>query len=75
MEDTARKTSGVQSATGELYDPQDERGVQEGQNPKTVMQEVRKACKEGEPDCEIFLGQARRNALLAACRAFFLLDK
>ena len=43
MEDAARKTSGVQSATVNFM------------TPKAVMQEVRKACKKVEPDCEIFL--------------------
>ena len=27
----------------------------DGQEPKTVMAEVLKACKKVEPDCEIFL--------------------
>ena len=49
MEDAARKTSGVQSATVNFMT------LEEGQDPKAVMQEVRKACKKVEPDCEIFL--------------------
>ena len=28
---------------------------QEGQDPKAVMEEVRKNCKKVEDDCEIFL--------------------
>ena len=28
---------------------------EEGQDPKSVMQQVRKACKKVEPDCEVFL--------------------
>ena len=40
MEDAANKTEGVKN---------------EGQDPKQVMQVVRKNCKKVEDDCEIFL--------------------
>ncbi len=55
MEDAARKTSGVQSATVNFMTLKMNVEFEEGQNPKTVMQEVRKACKKVEPGCEIFL--------------------
>ena len=55
MEDAARKTSGVQSATVNFMTLKMNVEFEEGQDPKTVMQEVRKACKKVEPDCEIFL--------------------
>ena len=55
MEDAARKTSGVQSAAVNFMTLKMNVEFEEGQDPKAVMQEVRKACKKVEPDCEIFL--------------------
>ena len=55
MEDAARKTSGVQSATVNFMTLKMNVEFEEDQDPKAVMQEVRKACKKVEPDCEIFL--------------------
>ena len=52
MEDAARKTSGVQSATVNFMTLKMNVEFEEDQ---AVMQEVRKACKKVEPDCEIFL--------------------
>lgn len=77
MEDAARKTSGVQSATVNFMTLKMNVEFEEGQDPKAVMQEVRKACKKVEPDCRD-LPVSRRNEMpcrAAACRAFFLLDK
>ena len=55
METAARKTSGVQSAAVNFMTLKMNVEFEEGQAPKAVMQEVRKACKKVEPDCEIFL--------------------
>ena len=55
MEDATRKTNGVQSATVNFMTLKMNVEFEEGQDPKAVMQEVRKACKKVEPDCEIFL--------------------
>ena len=55
IEDAPRKTSGVQSAAVNFMTLKMNVEFEEGQDPKAVMQEVRKACKKVEPDCEIFL--------------------
>lgn len=55
MEDAARKTSGVQSAAVNFMTQKMIVEFDEGQEPKTVMENVLKACKKVEPDCEIFL--------------------
>ena len=55
MEDATCKTNGVQSATVNFMTLKMNVEFEEGQDPKAVMQEVRKACKKVEPDCEIFL--------------------
>ncbi len=55
MEDAARKTSGVQSATVNFMTQKMIVEFEEGKEPKTVMEDVLKACKKVEPDCEIFL--------------------
>ena len=55
MEDATRKTSGVQSATVNFMTLKMNVEFEEDQDPKAVMQEVLKACKKVEPDCEIFL--------------------
>lgn len=54
MEDAARKTAGVQNATVNFMTLKMIVEFTEGEDPKTVMQNVRKACKKVEPDCEIF---------------------
>lgn len=51
MEDAARKTSGVQSATVNFMTQKMIVEFGEGQEPKNVLD----ACKKVEPDCEIFL--------------------
>ena len=54
MENAARKTSGVQSATVNFM-TQMIVEFAEGQESASVMDAVQKACKKVEPDCEIFL--------------------
>ncbi len=55
MEEAARKTAGVQAATINFMTQKMIVEFADGQEPKTVMAEVLKACKKVEPDCEIFL--------------------
>ncbi len=55
MEDAARKTAGVQTATVNFMTQKMIVEFAEGQEPKSVMQDVLAACKKVEPDCEIFL--------------------
>ena len=55
MEDAAQKTSGVQSATVNFLTQKMIVEFEEGKEPNAVMEDVLKACKKVEPDCEIFL--------------------
>ena len=55
MEDATRKTPGVASATVNFMTQKMNVEFEEGQDPKTVMKAVLKACKKVEPDCEIEL--------------------
>lgn len=55
MEDVTRKTAGVKNATVNFMTQKMIVEFDEGQQPKSVMQEVLKACKKVEPDCEIEL--------------------
>ncbi len=55
MEDAARKTEGVASATVNFMTQKMIVEFAEGSEPKSVMQNVLKACKKVEPDCEIAL--------------------
>lgn len=55
MEEAAKNTAGVKDAVVNFMTLKMNVEFEEGQDPKTVMQEVRKACKKVEPDCEIFL--------------------
>ena len=55
MEDAARKTAGVANATVNFMTLKMNVEFEEGQDPKSVMQQVRKACKKVEPDCEVLL--------------------
>lgn len=55
MEDAARKTSGVASAVVNFMTQKMTVEFADGQEPKAVMQEVLRACKKVEPDCEIAL--------------------
>ena len=55
MEDAARKTAGVKSCTVNFMTLKMNVEFDEGHEPKTVMEEVRKACRKVEPACEVFL--------------------
>ncbi len=55
MEGAARKTAGVASATVNFMTQKMIVEFAEGSDPKSVMQNVLKACKKVEPDCEIAL--------------------
>lgn len=55
MEDAARKSSGVHTATVNFMTQKMIVDFDEGMEPASVMQNVVKACKKVEPDCEIFL--------------------
>ena len=55
MEDTTRKVAGVANATVNFMTQKMIVEFEEGQDPKTVMKDVLKACKKVEPDCEIEL--------------------
>lgn len=55
MEEAARKTPGVSNATVNFMALKMIVEFEDGQDPKTVMQEVLKNCKKVEDDCEIFL--------------------
>ena len=55
MEDAAKKTPGVKDATVNFMALKMIVEFEEGKEPKTVMEDVLKACKKIEPDCEIFL--------------------
>ena len=55
MEDAARKTAGVASATVNFMTQKMIVEFEDGQDAGGVMQNVLKACKKVEPDCEIEL--------------------
>lgn len=55
MEEAAQKTPGVKSATVNFMTLKMNVEFEEGQEPKSVMQQVRKNCKRVEDDCEIYL--------------------
>ena len=55
MEDATRKTEGVKNATVNFMTQKMVVEFGDGQEPKAVMQNVLKACRKVEPDCEIFL--------------------
>ncbi len=55
MEEAAKKTPGVRDATVNFMALKMIVEFEEGQEAKSVMQEVRKNCKKVEDDCEIFL--------------------
>ena len=55
MEEATRKTAGVASATVNFMTQKMIVEFEDGQDPKSVMKDVLKACKKVEPDCEIFL--------------------
>ena len=55
MEEAAQKTPGVKDATVNFMTLKMNVEFEDGQDPKTVMQQVRKNCKKVEDDCEIYL--------------------
>ena len=55
MEEAAKKTSGVKTAIVNFMTQKMIVEFEDGQEPATVMQAVRKNCKKVEDDCEIFL--------------------
>ena len=55
MEDAAKKTPGVRDATVNFMALKMIVEFEEGKEPKAVMEDVLKACKKVEPDCEIIL--------------------
>ena len=55
MEEAAKKTPGVKDATVNFMALKMIVEFEEGQEAKSVMQEVRKNCKKVDDDCEIFL--------------------
>lgn len=55
MEEAAKKTAGVASATVNFMMQKMIIEFEEGNDEKKVMKDVVKACKKVEPDCEIEL--------------------
>ena len=55
MEQAAKRTAGVKDASVNFMMLKMNVEFDEGQNPKEVMQEVRKNCKKVEDDSEIFI--------------------
>lgn len=55
MEDAAKRTPGVKDATVNFMTLKMNVEFDEGQDPKSVMQQVLKNCKKVEDDCEIYI--------------------
>lgn len=55
MEEAANRVSGVSKATVNFMTLKMIVEFEEGQEPKAVMEQVRKACKKVESDCEVYL--------------------
>ena len=55
MEEAAQKTEGVRSATVNFMALKMIVEFEDGQDPKSVMEQVRKNCKKVEDYCEIYL--------------------
>ena len=55
MEEAAKKTEGVQDATVSFMTQKMKVEFAEGAEQKKVMNDVLKACKKVEPDCEIIM--------------------
>lgn len=55
MEDAAKKTAGVKTATVNFMTQKMIVEFEDSQEPGTVMQEVYKNCKKVEDDCVIYL--------------------
>jgi len=55
MEQAAKKIPGVKDAAVSFMALKMTVDFEDGADPKAVMQEVLKACRKVEPDCEIFM--------------------
>lgn len=55
MELAAQKTTGVKDASVNFMTLKMSVEFEEGQDPKSVMEQVRKNCKKVEADCEVYL--------------------
>ena len=55
MEEAAKNTTGVKDATVNFMMLKMIVEFEDGQDPKAVMEQVRKNCKKVEDDCEIYL--------------------
>ena len=55
MEEAAKKVEGVQDAAVSFMTQKMKVEFAEGSDDKTVMEQVLKACKKVESDCEIYL--------------------
>lgn len=55
MEEATRRTPGVETAVVNFMTQKMTVEFSEGADPKAVMQNVLKACRKAEPDCEIEL--------------------
>ena len=55
MEQAAKRTEGVRDAVVNFMALKMNVEFEEGADPKAVMQQVLKACKKVEDDCEIYL--------------------
>ena len=55
MEEAAKKTTGVKSATVNFMALKMTVEFEDGSDPQEVMRRVRENCKKVEDDCEIFL--------------------
>ena len=55
MEEAAKNTAGVKATTVNFMTLKMIVEFEEGQDPKAVMEQVRKNCKKVEDDCEVYL--------------------
>ena len=55
MEEAAKATPGVQDAVVSFMTLKMKVTFEDGTDETAIMQEVLKACKKAEPDCEIYL--------------------
>lgn len=55
MEQAAKKTDGVKSAAVNFMMLKMNVEFEEGSDPRTVMEQVRRNCKKVEDDCEVYI--------------------
>ncbi|MBS4959656.1 MAG: cation transporter [Clostridiales bacterium] len=55
MEEAAKRTPGVKTAAVNFMTLKMHVEFEEGQDPKSVMESVRKNCKKVESDCEVYI--------------------